>query len=53
MRYYMGLDGGSTYLKAALIGGGQVVDTMVHSTGIDNDIACIREDAALRMFLSE
>ena len=37
MDYYMGLDGGSTYLKAALIGGGKVVDTMVSSTGIDND----------------
>lgn len=37
MKYYIGLDGGSTYLKAALVGGGQVLDTMVHSTGIDNN----------------
>ena len=35
--YYIGLDGGSTYLKAALIGNGQVIDTMVRNTGIDND----------------
>ena len=37
MNYYIGLDGGSTYLKAAVIGSGQVIDTMVHSTGINND----------------
>ena len=37
MGYYIGLDGGSTYLKAALVGKGQVMDTMVHGTGIDND----------------
>lgn len=37
MKYYIGLDGGSTYLKAALIGGGKVIDTMVRNTGIDND----------------
>ena len=37
MSYYIGLDGGSTYLKAALVGNGRVIDTMVHSTGIDND----------------
>ena len=37
MGYYIGLDGGSTYLKAALIGDGAVMDTMVKSTGIDND----------------
>ncbi len=36
-KYYIGLDGGSTYLKAALIGGGRVIDTMVRNTGIDND----------------
>ncbi|MBQ1490824.1 MAG: benzoyl-CoA reductase, partial [Blautia sp.] len=35
-KYYIGLDGGSTYLKAALIGQEGVVDCMVHSTGIDN-----------------
>ena len=34
--YYIGLDGGSTYLKAAMLHDGQVVDTLVHSTGIDN-----------------
>ena len=37
MGYYIGLDGGSTYLKAALVGEGRVMDTMVHGTGIDND----------------
>ena len=36
-KYYIGLDGGSTYLKAALIGKGRVIDTMVRNTGIDND----------------
>ena len=36
-KYYIGLDGGSTYLKAALIGNGEVIDTMVRNTGIDND----------------
>ena len=36
-KYYIGLDGGSTYLKAALIGGGRVIDTMVRNTGIDNN----------------
>ena len=36
-RYYIGLDGGSTYLKAAMIDErGIVVDTMVRNTGIDN-----------------
>ena len=36
-RYYIGLDGGSTYLKAAMIDErGSVVDTMVRNTGIDN-----------------
>ena len=38
MGYYIGLDGGSTYLKAALVGEGRVMDTMVHGTGIDNDV---------------
>ena len=37
MSYYLGLDGGSTYLKAALLENRQVLDTMVRSTGIDND----------------
>ena len=36
-KYYIGLDGGSTYLKAALIGNNKVIDTMVRNTGIDND----------------
>ena len=36
-RYYIGLDGGSTYLKAAMIDErGIVVNTMVRNTGIDN-----------------
>ncbi len=35
--YYAGLDGGSTYLKAALLGDGKVVNTMVCNTGIDNN----------------
>ncbi len=35
--YYIGLDGGSTYLKAAMIDAyGTVVDTIVRNTGIDN-----------------
>ncbi|SDA19729.1 CoA-substrate-specific enzyme activase, putative [Ruminococcus sp. YE71] len=36
-KYNIGLDGGSTYLKAALIGKGRVIDTEVRNTGIDND----------------
>ena len=40
-RYYIGLDGGSTYLKAAIISKDEntvrVEDTMVRGTGIDND----------------
>lgn len=35
--YYVGFDGGSTYLKAALLHNNQVIDTMVCSTGIDNN----------------
>lgn len=35
-KYYVGLDGGSTYLKAALLKDNQVVDTMICNTGIDN-----------------
>ncbi|SFS03342.1 acyl-CoA dehydratase activase [Anaeromicropila populeti] len=35
--YYAGLDGGSTYLKAALLCGTRVVNTMVCNTGIDNN----------------
>lgn len=37
MKYYIGLDGGSTYLKAALLWGKEVVETQVRNTGIDND----------------
>lgn len=37
--YYVGFDGGSTYLKGALLRGNQVVNTAVCSTGIDNNIA--------------
>ena len=36
-RYYIGLDGGSTYLKAAMIRDRRVVDTLVRGTGIDNN----------------
>ena len=40
-KYYIGLDGGSTYLKAAMIrkseDGIEVIDTMIKGTGIDND----------------
>lgn len=35
-RYYIGLDGGSTYLKVALLNNKKVVNTMVCPTGIDN-----------------
>lgn len=37
MKYFIGFDGGSTYLKAALFDGRQVVDTLVCNTGIDNN----------------
>ena len=36
MDYYMGIDGGSTYVKAALIQKDKIVDTMIAPTGIDN-----------------
>lgn len=36
-KYYLGLDGGSTYLKAALLKDNCVVSTVVRSTGIDNN----------------
>lgn len=36
-KYYIGLDGGSTYLKAAMIKDHRVVDTLVRNTGIDNN----------------
>lgn len=36
-KYYIGLDGGSTYIKAALLKGKTVIDTQVRSTGISNN----------------
>lgn len=36
-KYYIGLDGGSTYIKAAMLRGKEVVDTQVRSTGISNN----------------
>jgi predicted CoA-substrate-specific enzyme activase len=37
MNYYAGIDGGSTYIKVALIDqNGAIMDTVVNSTGIDN-----------------
>ena len=36
-KYYIGLDGGSTYIKAALLKGRKVIDTQVRSTGIANN----------------
>ncbi len=36
-KYYLGFDGGSTYIKAALIKENEVVAVKVMSTGIDND----------------
>jgi len=37
MKYYVGFDGGSTYLKAALFDGSRVIDAIVNGTGIDNN----------------
>ena len=37
--YYVGFDGGSTYIKAAMIKNMKVVDTRVCPTGIDNNKA--------------
>ncbi len=39
-KYYLGFDGGSTYIKAALVKDNEVVCTKVSSTGIDNDATC-------------
>lgn len=36
-KYYIGLDGGSTYIKAALLKGKTVIDTQVRATGISNN----------------
>lgn len=33
-KYYLGLDGGSTYLKAAFLKDGQIVNTVVLPTGL-------------------
>ncbi len=41
-KYYAGIDGGSTYVKAALIQGDTVVGTKVCNTGIDNNGAAER-----------
>ncbi len=41
-KYYIGLDGGSTYLKSALICDNRVIDTKVIGTGIDNNGAASR-----------
>lgn len=38
--YYLGFDGGSTYVKSALICDNAVVATKVLHTGIDNDSTC-------------
>ena len=35
--YYVGLDGGSTYLKAALMKNRKIIDVAVCSTGINNN----------------
>lgn len=40
--YFLGLDGGSTYLKAALIKDHQVIDTFVCPTGIDNNASATK-----------
>ncbi len=39
-KYYLGFDGGSTYIKAALIKENKVVAVKVLPTGIDNDATC-------------
>ena len=36
MDYYMGIDGGSTYVKAAIIQKDKVIATKIAPTGIDN-----------------
>ncbi len=41
-KYFIGLDGGSTYLKAALIKDGKVEETAVCPAGIDNNAAAER-----------
>ena len=46
-KYYLGLDGGSTYLKAALMKDKKVVGTVVYPTGIDNNGVAKKIVAAL------
>lgn len=46
-KYYLGLDGGSTYLKAAIIKDGKVINTVVYPTGIDNNTTAKKIVAAL------
>lgn len=46
-KYYLGLDGGSTYLKAAFLKDGKVVSTLVLPTGIDNSGTAKKIVAAL------
>ncbi len=46
-KYYLGLDGGSTYLKAAFLKDGKIVNTVVLPTGIDNSETAKRIVAAL------
>ena len=46
-KYYLGLDGGSTYLKAALMKDGKVINTVVLPTGIDNNSTAKKIVAAL------
>lgn len=41
-KYYIGLDAGSTYIKAALIRDNKVVDTQMCNTGIANNSAAIK-----------
>ncbi|MDE7330846.1 MAG: acyl-CoA dehydratase activase [Lachnospiraceae bacterium] len=46
-KYYLGLDGGSTYLKAAFLKDGKIVNTVVLPTGIDNSATAKKIVAAL------
>ena len=46
-KYYLGLDGGSTYLKAALMKDKKVIGTVVYPTGIDNNGVAKKIVAAL------
>ncbi len=46
-KYYLGLDGGSTYLKAAFLKDGKVINTVVLPTGIDNSETAKKIVAAL------